>query len=125
MNTTTEPSPLKYMGTQSRETVNMAAAMAHAVDSADRRADHALDSLSDAGSAVGNAADWAVGKAKNAMRSAAGELQARTRRAVADYTREDPIRAVLIAAGVGAVLMAMLARTTKSGARAVERRVRR
>ena len=53
----TEPSPLKYMGTQSRETVNMAAAMAHAVQIGfDRgvatsvgRADDALIDGTDAG----------------------------------------------------------------------------
>jgi len=39
--------------------------------------------------------------------------------------REDPIRAIVIAAVAGAVLMGLLSRITRSGARAVERRVRR
>ena len=127
--TTTDMSPLKYMGTQSQETVNMAAAMARAVESAEGRAGQAVGTLSDkvddATSKVGAAADWAVGKAKATLQSAADQVRERATAVVADYTREDPIRAILIAAGVGAVLMAIVASMTKSGARAVERRVRR
>ena len=117
-----DPSPLKYMGTQSRETVNMAAALAHEVD---RQAGSAVDRVADTGSKVGDAADWALGKAKDALHSAAEKARERATTAVADYTREDPIRAVLIAAGVGALLMIVLARMASSGVRSVERRVRR
>jgi len=127
--TTTDPSPLKYMGTQSQETVNMAAAMARAVESAEGRAGQAVgilsDKVDDATSKVGAAADWAVGKAKATLQSAADQVRERATAVVADYTREDPIRAILIAAGVGAVLMGILASMTRSGARAVERKVRR
>jgi len=127
--TTTDPSPLKYMGTQSQETVNMAAAMARAVDSAEGRAGQAVGTVSEkvdeATSKVGAAADWAVGKAKATLQSAADQVRERATAVVADYTREDPIRAILIAAGVGAVLMGILASMTRSGARAVERKVRR
>lgn len=126
---TTDPSPLKYMGTQSQETVNMAAALARAVDSTETRADQAMGKLADevdeASSKVGAAANWAVGKAKATLQSAADQVRERATTAVATYTREDPIRAILIAAGVGAVLMGVLAGMTRSGARAVERRVRR
>jgi len=66
-----------------------------------------------------------VGKAKATLQSAADQVRERATTAVADYTREDPIRAILIAAGVGAVLMGVLASMTRSGARAVERKVRR
>ena len=127
--TTTDPSPLKYMGTQSQETVNMAAALARAVDSTETRADQAMGKLADevdeASSKVGAAANWAVGKAKATLQSAADQVRERATTAVATYTREDPIRAILIAAAVGAVLMGVLASMTKSGARAVERSVRR
>ena len=126
--TTTDPSPLKYMGTQSRETVNMAAALARAVESPEGRADQATGKraeVDDASSKVGDAANWALGKAKATLGSAAAQVRRRATRAVASYTREDPIRAILIAAGVGAVLMGVLASMTRSGARAVERRVRR
>ena len=127
--TTTDPSPLKYMGTQSQETVNMAAAMARAVESAEGRAGQAMgrvsDEVGDASSKVGAAASWAVDKAKATLQSAADQVRERATTAVADYTREDPIRAILIAAGVGAVLMGVLAGMTRSGARAVGRRVRR
>jgi ElaB/YqjD/DUF883 family membrane-anchored ribosome-binding protein len=127
--TTTDPSPLKYMGTQSQETVNMAAALARAVESPEGRADQAMgklaDEVDDASSKVGDAANWALGKAKATLESAADQVRQRATKAVASYTREDPIRAILIAAGVGAVLMGVLAGMTRSGARAVERRVRR
>jgi len=127
--TTTDPSPLKYMGTQSRETVNMAAALARAVESPEGGADQAMGKraheVDDATSKVGDAANWALGKAKATLESAAAQVRRRATRAVASYTREDPIRAILIAAGVGAVLVGVLASMTRSGARAVERRVRR
>ena len=67
-----DPSPLKYMGTQSQETVNMAAALARATEqaagqTADGRAgkvDKASSSVADAGSRISAAANWAVDKAK-------------------------------------------------------------
>ena len=125
----TEPSPLKYMGTQSRETVNMAAAMAHAVDSAEGRADRALGHMSDedddATSKLADAAHWAMAKTRETLRSAAEQVRDRATTTVAIYTREDPLRAMLIAAAVGALLMGLLARTTKSGVRAIDRRVHR
>ena len=129
MNTTTDPSPLKYMGTQSQETVNMAAALARAVDSTQGRVSQAVGTLSDevedASSKVGDAAHWAMDKAKATLRSAADQVRDRATTAISTYTREDPIRAILIAAAVGAVLMGVLASMTRSGARAVERSVRR
>src|SRR5436190_4934737 len=73
----TEPSPLKYMGTQSQETVNMAAAMARAVESAEGRPPQVVGRLSDEvdeeGGKLGAAADWAMSKARDAIRSVAGK----------------------------------------------------
>ena len=73
------------------------------------------------GSKIGEAASWAMGKA----RSAADQARERATAAVATYTKEDPIRAILIAAGTGALLMLILAMTVRSGVRTVKRKVQR
>lgn len=112
-----DSSPLKYMGTQSQETVNMAAAMAR---------DTVPGSVVAAvGSRIGDAAGWATGKARDALQSAASQARERATTAVDTYTREEPIRAILIAAGAGALLMVLLAATARSGIRTVRRRVQR
>ena len=81
---THEPSPLKYMGTQSQETVNMAAALAKdSIHSSER-------AVADAGSRIGDAASWAMGKAKDTLQSAAGQVKDRAATAAATYTRDDP-----------------------------------
>ena len=90
-----ESSPLESVGTQSRE------------------------------SRIGDAASWVTDKAKDALQSAADLARDRATAAVAVYTQRDPLRAMLIAAGAGAVLMAVLSMMARSGARKVERRVRR
>lgn len=132
-----DPSPLKYMGTQSQETVDMAAATAReAVRSTESAAaqatgrlsdelDDARSSLAATGSTIGHAANWAMGKAKDTLQSAAEQVRGRSTRAVATYTREDPIRAILIAAGAGAVLMGLIAMMARSGVRTVRRHVQR
>jgi ElaB/YqjD/DUF883 family membrane-anchored ribosome-binding protein len=109
-----DPSPLKYMGTQSRETMALAEAMAH-----DSGGDIAAT-----GSAVDRAAGWAMGKARDGVQYAADRVRERATTAVATYTRQDPIRAVLIAAGAGALLMGLLASMARSGARSVRRTIR-
>lgn len=85
------------------------------------------------GSKAGAAARWVVDKAsekvkekaKDTLHAAAGQVRERTSAAVSSYTRQDPVRAMLIAAVTGAVLMAWLSSTVRSGARAVRRRVGR
>ena len=77
------------------------------------------------GSKIGEAASWAIGKAKDTVESAAEYVRDRATRAVATYTKEDPIRAILIAAGTGALLMLLLAMTVRSGVRTVKRKVQR
>ena len=127
-----DPSPLKYMGTQSQETVNMAAALARATEqaagqTADGRAgkvDKASSSVADAGSRISAAANWAVDKAKDTAYAAAGLVRKRATKAVESYTRDDPIRAILIAAGAGALLMVLVATMARSGARSVRRKAR-
>jgi len=133
----TDPNPLQYMGTQSQESLNVAAAMAHAsARSTEGVADQAMGKLADAvdaasrdvssaGSKIGDAASWAMGKAKDTLQSAAEQVRERATTAVATYTRQDPIRAILIAAGTGALLMGLIAMMAWSGVRTVKRNARR
>ena len=132
-----DPSPLKYMGTQSQETMAMEAAMAHrAVRSTEQAADQALGKLSDKidaassdiaaeGSKISDAASWAMDKAKATLQPAAGHVRERATTALETYTKEDPIRAILIAAGTGALLMGLVAMMARSGARTVRWNVQR
>ena len=55
--------------------------------------------VSAADSKIGDAANWAMDKAKDTLESAAEYVRDRATTAVATYTKADPIRAVLIAAG--------------------------
>jgi ElaB/YqjD/DUF883 family membrane-anchored ribosome-binding protein len=127
-----DPSPLKYMGTQSQETVNMAAALARATEQAGgqtadgraRKMDKASSHVADTGSRISAAANWAVDKAKDTAYAAAGLVRKRATKAIESGTRDDPIRAVLIAAGAGALLMVLVARMGRSGARSVRRKAR-
>ena len=128
-----DPSPLKYMGTQSQETVNMAAALAAARTPEQAAAqtarelagkvDDATGSVADAGSKISDAASWAADKATAAAQAAAAHVRRRATKAVESYTRVDPIRAILIAAGTGALLMSLVAMMTRSGVRPVRRRI--
>lgn len=133
--------PLKYMGTQSRATVNMAAALAatmakDAAQPAERAAagqvgrlySEVQDSSSEVGTAdtkIGEAASWVLGKATAALRSATEHVRTRAAANVEAYIKQDPIRAILIAAGAGAILMAFVAMTARSGARSITRFVQR
>jgi hypothetical protein len=128
-----EPSPLKSMGAQGPETAHLAAAMAHAVD-ANERGDQVMRRLShelergDRGfaddSRLADAASWALDKAGLALRASARFVRDQASAAVARPVRSDPVRAVLIAAGIGALAMLLLSMKVKSSARAIERRVR-
>jgi len=130
-----DPSPLKYMGTQSQETMAVAAATA---DITARRTEHAADrttgkladeldqassGVADAGSKVSDAANWVAGKAKETVYAAADQVRKQATNAVESYTRDDPIRAILLAAGTGALLMGIVAMMARSGARSVRRKV--
>ena len=77
------------------------------------------------GSQIGEAASWALGKAKDTLHSAADQVRERATKAVATYTKEDPIRAILIAAGTGALLMLLLSMTVRSGVPSVKRKGQR
>lgn len=110
-----DPSPLEYMGTQSQESVAMEAAIAAAW------ADEAPGTAADTGSRLGDAASWAVDKAKDVAQATAHQIGKQATKAVESYTRDDPVRAILIAAGAGALLMVLVALVARSGARSVTR----
>jgi ElaB/YqjD/DUF883 family membrane-anchored ribosome-binding protein len=74
-------------------------------------------------SRIADAASWALEKATDALQSAALYLRDQASAMVARPIRRDPVRAVLIAAGVGALAMMVLSMKVRSGARAIERRV--
>jgi len=115
------PSPLKYMGTQSHETMAMEAAMAErAARSIGQAADVAAD-----GTEIGGTTRWAIDKTKDTFRSAAGYVGERAATTLESFTRQDPIRAILIAVGTGAVLMGLVAMMVRSGARTVSRNLQR
>ena len=133
----TETTPLTYMGTQSRETVALEAAVAQdALRATGPSSDQPVGKLSDAvdeahreaslaSGKIGALASQALGKAKDTLQSAADDVRDRATTAVASYTKEDPIRAILIAAGTGALLVSVLSMMARSGVRTVKRKVRR
>ena len=73
------------------------------------------------GSKVGDVAVRAMEKAKDAFQSGAERVRERATTAVTTYTKEDPVRAILIAAGVGALLMGLVVMIARSGTRSLER----
>ena len=81
--------------------------------------------VSAAGSKIGDAANWALGKAKDTLQSASEQVRERATTAVATYTKEDPIRGILIAAAAGALLMGLISMMARSGVRSVKRKVQR
>jgi len=122
-----EPGPLKYMGTQSQETVSMAAALALAAERARERRSHdsgRYESAVDGGSRLADAAHWALAQGRDALQSIAVQLRERATVAVARYTKEDPLRAMLIAAGAGALLMICVKTLGRSGVRTARRSLR-
>ena len=68
-------------------------------------------------------ASWAVDKAKEGLHAGADLVRDRTRTALTTYTLRDPIRAILIAAGTGALLMALASILARSGARKLRRKI--
>lgn len=76
------------------------------------------------GSRIGDAANHAMDMAKEALQTGAEQVRARATTALTTHTREDPLRALLIAAGVGALLMGLVAMMARSGVRKVRRKVR-
>lgn len=76
------------------------------------------------GSKIAEAAGWAMDKARTGLHAGADLVRDRTRMAVATYTQKDPVRAILIAAGTGALLMGLVAMLAWSGARTVRRKAR-
>jgi ElaB/YqjD/DUF883 family membrane-anchored ribosome-binding protein len=69
------------------------------------------------GSKTAEMATWALDKAKEGLHAGADLVRDRTRAAVTTYTLRNPIRAILIAAGTGALLMALASMLARTGAR--------
>lgn len=76
------------------------------------------------GGKMGDAANRAMGKAKEALQTGVGHVRNRTRTAVTTYTEKDPVKAILIAASVGALLMGLIRTMARSGLRTVKRKIR-
>ena len=75
------------------------------------------------GSKIGDVAVRAMDKAKYALQSGAEQVREHATAAVTAYTKEEPVRAILIAAGVGAVLMGLAVMIARSGVRSVTREI--
>ena len=75
------------------------------------------------GSRTAEVAHWALDKAKEGVHAGADLVRDRTRAAVTTYTLRDPVRAILIAAGTGALLMALATMLARSGARRLRRKI--
>jgi ElaB/YqjD/DUF883 family membrane-anchored ribosome-binding protein len=67
------------------------------------------------GSKVGDVAVRALDKAREALQSGAEQVRDRATTAVTAYTREEPLKAILIAAGVGALLMGLVVMMARAG----------
>ncbi|MEO5883856.1 MAG: hypothetical protein ABIQ06_15675 [Caldimonas sp.] len=74
---------------------------------------------------LGEATHWVMDKAKDTLQSAAVQVRERARTAVATYTTNDPLRAILIAAATGAILMSLVSMMARSGVRTVRRKIQR
>lgn len=109
------------MGTQSHETMAMEAAMAErALRSTEPAADIATE-----GTAISAASNWDIVKAKGGSCSAAGHVDERATATLRGHIGRDPMRAMLIAAGTGAIVMGLVTMLARSGARTVRRNLLR
>jgi ElaB/YqjD/DUF883 family membrane-anchored ribosome-binding protein len=75
-------------------------------------------------SKTSEAASWALDKANDGLHAAGEFVRDRTRTAATTYTHQDPLRATLVAAATGAVLMGLVLVLARAGARKVSRTVR-
>jgi ElaB/YqjD/DUF883 family membrane-anchored ribosome-binding protein len=76
-----------------------------------------------AGSKTAEVATWALDKAKEGLHAGADLVRDRTRTAVTTYTLRDPVRAILVAAATGALLMALVSMLARTGARKLRRQI--
>ncbi len=128
MNSDTNP-PFKPMGTQSKETIDQAAAATRgALHSTQRSADRAMGKVSEkvdearsqlapAMDKVSDTANAAIDKAKDAFSDATSQLREQAKKAsdmAVGYTKDEPIKAMLIAAATGALLMGLITMMARS-----------
>lgn len=86
-----------------------AQASSNALDSTQRAANHALDSM-------GHALDQGVERVREASHQVRNSA-ARVSECTTNYIRQDPVKSVLIAAATGAALMALVSLLTRSHSR--------
>ena len=121
--------PLKPMGTQSKETMDLAAAATHdalfatqvsadrAIGKVDDKVDEARSRLAPAVDKLTDAASTATAKAKDVFFAATDPLREQAKAAsdiATDYVKDEPIKAMLIAAATGALLMGLLSAMIRS-----------
>lgn len=124
-----QPDKLKSMGTQSKETVDLAAAKTQDAVGSTRKAvdqtlDMAADKVDDAKDSASTVIDQAsgvanavAGKARDQFETVKAQVRVRVGTVsdqIADYTEAEPVKAMLIAAATGAVLMALLSMMASS-----------
>ena len=124
-----QPDKLKSMGTQSKETVDLAAAKAQdavgstrkvvdqTLDKAAGKVDDAKDNASKVIDKASGVANAVAGKARDQLETVKAHVRDRVDTVsdqIADYTEAEPGKAMLIAAATGAVLMALLSMLASS-----------
>ncbi len=117
---TIDPSPLQSMGIQSRETMDIAAAEAAlrsnqaSADSAGNLLDRSAGLAHGVASVIGGGSE--VGPVASAGSTVAERLRGRAIKATgtaASYAVDEPIKALLLAAATGALLMGIAVMTTR------------
>jgi hypothetical protein len=88
-----DPGPLKYVGTQSQETMNLEDALARDAARKEAARNDAESGAAHASSALHDATRWALAKTEEGSRAALRQVGRRTTAALESQTRKDPIRA--------------------------------
>ncbi|MDQ2763513.1 MAG: hypothetical protein M3Y22_08495 [Pseudomonadota bacterium] len=124
-----EDNKLKPMGTQSKETMDKAAsATKDAIHSTQQSANEAMDKVSDkvdqaaakvapAIDKVSDTANAAMAKARETWNDTSGQLREQAQKAsdmATAYAKDEPIKAMLIAAATGALLMCLITLMARS-----------
>lgn len=126
---TPDPNPLKPIDTRSKETMDVAAAATHdpfrsTQQSTDRAIGKVADMVDEARSQLAPAVDKmtdpvsvAIDKAKGVFSDATDQLREQAKRAsdiATGYAKDEPLKAMLIAAATGALLVGLLTMTARS-----------
>lgn len=113
-----EDNKLKPMGTQSKETMeNTASAAKDAINTTQQSVDHVIDKVSDAVDEASREATSAIDKVSdtaNAAMATAREIWHEASDLATDYTKDEPMKALMIAAATGALLVGLLSMMVRS-----------